>query len=225
MVELSTTDRTRVRRAPERAAGDPAALHEVLDEGLICHVGFVDGGSPVVIPTSYGRDGDVVYLHGSTGSRMMRQLATGVPVCLTVTLLDGLVLARSVMHHSMNYRSAVVFGRARAVDDADERLHAFQVIVEHLVPGRWADARHPNRREAAATAVVALDLAEASVKLRTGPPSDDEIDLDDGTWAGVLPVTTTVGAPVADAYTPPGVGAPPYAVCYRRSAHSNGNSG
>ena len=143
MVDLSTTERTRVRRAPQRAARDPAILYEVLDQGLICHVGFVDGGSPVVIPTSYGRDGDVLYLHGSTGSRMMRHLATGAPVCVTVTLLDGLVLARSVMHHSMNYRSAVVFGAARHVTASDERWHAFEVIVDHLVPGRWADARHP----------------------------------------------------------------------------------
>lgn len=225
MVELSTTDRTRVRRAPQRAAHDPAALYGVLDEGLICHVGFVHDGAPVVIPTSYGRDGDVLYLHGSTGSRMMRHLATGAPVCVTVTLLDGLVLARSVMHHSMNYRSAVVFGSARPVTDADERWHAFEVIVDHLVPGRWTDARQPNRREAAATAIVAVELTEASVKLRTGPPVDDESDLDAGTWAGVLPVTTTVGAPRADDLTPAGVDAPAYAVDYRRAVHRTGNSG
>jgi nitroimidazol reductase NimA-like FMN-containing flavoprotein (pyridoxamine 5'-phosphate oxidase superfamily) len=225
MVELSTTARTRVRRVPERAADEPEALYQVLDEGLICHVGFVHDGAPVVIPTSYGRDGDVLYLHGSTGSRMMRHLATGPPVCVTVTLLDGLVLARSVMHHSMNYRSAVVFGTARPVTSADERWRAFEAIVDHLVPGRWTDARHPNRREAAATAIVALDLSEASVKVRSGPPVDDEIDLDAGTWAGVLPVTTTVGAPLADAHTPAGVAAPAYAVAYRRPVHSNGNSG
>lgn len=225
MVELSSTSRTRVRRAPTRAAHDPAMLYEILDEALICHVGFVDAGTPVVIPTAFGRDGDVVYLHGSTGSRMMRHLATGARACVTVTLLDGLVLARSVMHHSMNYRSAVVFGQARAVTDPGERWHAFRVIVEHLVPGRWADARHPDRKEAAATAVVALDLVEASVKLRAGPPSDDEIDLGDGTWAGVLPLTAAVGVPVADDHTPDGVGAPPYAVDYRRPVHSTGNSG
>jgi uncharacterized protein len=225
MVELGTTERTRVRRAPERAAIDPAILYAVLDEGLICHVGFVDAGSPVVIPTSYGRDGEVLYLHGSTGSRMMRHLATGAPVCVTVTLLDGLVLARSVMHHSMNYRSAVVFGAARPVTAADERWHAFEAIVDHLVPGRWADARHPNRKEAAATAIVAVDLSEASVKLRTGPPIDDEIDLDAGTWAGVLPFATTIGPPTADDHTPAGVDAPAYAVDYRRPVHSNGNRG
>lgn len=216
MVELSATDRTRVRRAPRRAATDVAALHAVLDEGLVCHVAFVDGDTPVVIPTSYGRDGDRLYLHGSTGSRMMRHLATGTPVCVTVTLLDGLVLARSVMHHSMNYRSAVIFGQARPVTEPAERNHAFEVIVEHLVPGRWVDARHPNRREAAATAVVALDLGEASVKMRTGPPNDDDIDLPSGMWAGVLPITTTVGAPTTDEHTPPGVTPPAYAMAYRR---------
>lgn len=217
MVEPSASDRTRVRRAPQRAVTDVAALHAVLDEGLVCHVGFVDGDSPVVIPTSYGRDGDRLYLHGSTGSRMMRHLATGAPVCVTVTLLDGLVLARSVMHHSMNYRSAVIFGHARPMTEPAERDHAFEVIVEHLVPGRWADARHPNRKEAAATAVVALDLGEASVKMRTGPPNDDEIDLGTGTWAGVLPIATAVGAPIADEHTPPGVAPPTYATAYRRS--------
>jgi nitroimidazol reductase NimA-like FMN-containing flavoprotein (pyridoxamine 5'-phosphate oxidase superfamily) len=217
---LSPTERSRVRRAPHRAATDPALLHAVLDEALICHVGFVDGDAPVVIPTSYGRDGDVLYLHGSTGSRTMRHLATGAPVCVTVTLLDGLVLARSVMHHSMNYRSAVIFGAARAVTEPAERMHAFEVITEHLVPGRWADARHPNRREAAATAIVALDLTEASVKLRTGGPNDDAQDLDAGTWAGVLPITSHVGAPMADADTPDGVNPPPYATVYRRPATS-----
>ncbi len=216
MNELSPTDRTRVRRVPHRAVRDVAALHAVLDEGLICHVGFVDGATPVVTPTSYGRDGDRLYLHGSTGSRMMRLLAAGAPVCVTVTLLDGLVLARSVMHHSMDYRSAVIFGAPRAVTDPAERRRAFETIVEHLVPGRWSDARHPDRKEDAATAIVALDLTEASVKMRTGPPSDDERDLDDGTWAGVLPVTPRVGAPIADAHTPPGTRPPPYALAYRR---------
>lgn len=216
MVKLSTTDRTRVRRAPDRAATDAAALHAVLDEGLICHVGFVDGDTPVAIPTSYGRDGDRLYLHGSTGSRMMRRLASGAPICVTVTLLDGLVLARSVMHHSMNYRSAVIFGNAQPVTDPDHRSHAFEVIVEQLVPGRWPDVRHPNRKEDAATAVVVLDLSEASVKVRTGPPHDDEIDLDSGSWAGVIPISQTFGTPMTDDYTPSDVAPPPYAVDYRR---------
>lgn len=221
---LSPTARTRVRRASRRAATDVAVLYEILDEALVCHVGFDDGG-PFVIPTSYGRDGDLLYLHGSTGSRMMRLLSSGAPVCVTVTLLDGLVLARSVMHHSMNYRSAVIFATPRAVTDPDELWHAYEVIVEHLVPGRWADARHPDRRERAATAVVAIDLREASVKLRTGGPNDDERDLAAGTWAGVLPITASVGAPVADGHTPAGVRPPRYVADYRRPSHSTGKRG
>lgn len=216
MTTLATTERTRVRRAPDRAVTNTASLHAVLDEAMICHVGFTDRDTPVVIPTSYGRDGEQLYLHGSTGSRMMRHLATGAPICVTVTLLDGLVLARSVMHHSMNYRSAVIFGAARPVTDADEQWRAYEVIVEHLVPGRWTDARHPNRKEMAATAVVALDLDEASVKMRTGPPNDDAIDLHDGTWAGVVPIGLVAGAPEADEHTPSGAGPPPYATSYRR---------
>ncbi len=216
MAELSTTGRTRVRRKPERAATDTAALYDVLDHALVCHVGFVDDGTPVVIPTTFGRDGDTLYLHGSTGTRFMWLLAEGGPLCLTVTVLDGLVLARSVMHHSMNYRSAMVFGAARPVTDGAERDRAFEVIVEHLVPGRWADARHPTRREAAATAVVAVDLAEASVKLRTGPPSDDRADLGLPVWAGVLPITQQVGAPVPDAHVPADLPPPGYLADYRR---------
>lgn len=225
MVELSPTARTRVRRASRRAATDPEVLYAVLDEAVVCHVGFVDDGAPVVIPTSFGRDGDQLYLHGSTGSRMMRLLVSGAAACVTVTLLDGLVLARSVMHHSMNYRSAVIFATPRAVTDPTEVWHAYEVIVEHLVPGRWADARHPDRREMAATAVVAIDLTEASVKLRTGGPNDDERDLDAGTWAGVLPIAMSVGAPMTDVHTPAGVAPPAYAADYRRPSHSTGNSG
>lgn len=219
MVELSATSRTKVRRQPRRAATDAGQLYAVLDEAVVCHVGFVDAGTPMVIPTSFGRDGDRLYLHGSSGSRMMRLLATGAPVCVTVTLLDGLVLARSVMHHSMNYRSAVILGTPRAVTDAAERAHAFEVIVEHLIPGRWADARHPSRKEATATAVVALDLTEASVKIRSGPPGDDEDDLDLPVWAGVVPVAMHVGSPVADAHTPDGRRPPAYVLDYRRPTH------
>lgn len=216
MTELSVSDRSRLRRKVDRGATDRAALYGVLDEGMICHIGFVDGGSPVVIPTSYGRDGDTVYLHGSTGTRLLRRLAEGRPLCLTVTLVDGLVLARSVMHHSMNYRSAVVFGAARPVTDADERARAFEVIVEHLVPGRWAEARHPTRKEAAATAVLAVELTEASVKLRTGPPNDDDDDLDLPVWAGVVPLTQQAGPPIAAAALSTEVSTPAYVADYRR---------
>lgn len=218
MVELSTTDRTRLRRKADRGATEPAAIYDVLDHAMICHVGFVDDGMPVVIPTSYGRDGDTLYLHGSTGTRFMRRLADGAPLCLTVTVVDGLVLARSVMHHSMNYRSAMVFGAARRVTDEAERVRAFEVIVEHLIPGRWADARQPTRRESAATAVVAVDLAEASVKLRTGPPGDDDADLGLPVWAGVLPITQHVGAPIPDDHVPADLPTPDYATRYRRPA-------
>jgi hypothetical protein len=218
MVELSTTDRTRLRRKADRRATEPAAIYDVLDHAMICHVGFVEEGTPVVIPTSYGRDGDTLYLHGSTGTRFMRHLAEGAPLCLTVTVVDGLVLARSVMNHSMNYRSAMVFGAARRVTDEAERVRAFEVIVEHLIPGRWADARHPTRRESAATAVVAVDLGEASVKLRTGPPGDDEADLGLPVWAGVLPITQHVGAPIPDAHVPAHVPTPGYVTSYRRPA-------
>jgi nitroimidazol reductase NimA-like FMN-containing flavoprotein (pyridoxamine 5'-phosphate oxidase superfamily) len=218
MVELSSTERTRIRRKPDRAAGDPAALYDVLDHALLCHVGFVDDGAPVVIPTTYGRDGDTLYLHGSTGSRFMWRLAEGAPLCLTVTVLDGLVLARSVMHHSMNYRSAVVFGAGRPVTGAAERARAFEVIVEHLIPGRWADARHPTRRESAATAVVAVDLTEASVKLRSGPPGDDAEDLALPVWAGVLPITQQIGPPVPDAHVPGDLPTPGYVTGYHRPA-------
>ncbi|WP_226380534.1 pyridoxamine 5'-phosphate oxidase family protein, partial [Pseudonocardia sp. KRD291] len=169
-------------------------LHDVLDAGLICHLGFVADGAPVVLPTAYGRDGDVLYLHGSAGARYLR--GDAFPACVTVTHLDGVVHARAVMHFSMNYRSAVVHGTARRVTDETQRWEALRVVVEHLTPGAWDHARRPNRRELAATAVFALDLTEASVKIRTGPPSDDAEDVEaDAAWAGVVPVHTVVGAP------------------------------
>jgi uncharacterized protein len=196
-VSLSTTDRSTVTRLRERARTDRADLYAVLDAGLVCHVGLVRGGAPVVLPTGYGRVEDTVYVHGSTGAGWLR-IAEGAPVCLTVTHLDGIVYARSVFHHSMNYRSAVVHGPARLVTDPAEKLAGLQAIVEQLSPGSWEHAREPDRRELAATAVVALDLAEASVKVRTGPPSDDEEDVAaGGRWAGVLPVRTVFGVPEA----------------------------
>lgn len=191
---LSTTARSTLGRKPDRAATDRADLHAVLDEGLVCHVGFVRDGAPVVLPTGYGRDGDTLYLHGSTGARWLA--GTELPCCVTVTHLDGIVHARALMHFSMNYRSAVVHGVARRLTDADERLHALRTIVEHLTPGAWDHARRPDRRELAATAVFALDLTEASVKARSGPPSDDEADVvADLAWSGVVPVRTVRGTP------------------------------
>ncbi|WP_232666004.1 pyridoxamine 5'-phosphate oxidase family protein [Pseudonocardia sp. TRM90224] len=207
---LSSTARSTVTRLRERASSDRADLYAVLDAGLVCHLGLVRDGAPVVLPTGYGRIDDTVYVHGSTGAGYLR-LADGAPVCLTVTHLDGIVYARSVFHHSMNYRSAVVHGTARRVTDADERWDALHAIVEQLSPGSWEHAREPDPKEMAATAVFALDLAEASVKVRTGPPSDDDEDLAaGGRWAGVLPVHTTFGAPLPCPELPEGAATPPH---------------
>ncbi|HEY2195112.1 MAG TPA: pyridoxamine 5'-phosphate oxidase family protein [Actinomycetospora sp.] len=191
---LSATPRTRLRRKRERQADDRALLHAVLDEALVCHLGIVDAhGAPLVLPTMHARVDDVVYVHGSTGAA---SLATEREVCLTVTLLDGLVLARSVFSHSANYRSAVVRGRARRVSDPEEHLRALWAVVEHLTPGQWNHARRPDPRETAATAVLALDLCEASVKVRQGPPGDpEEVPAGDRRWAGVVPIGTVLGTP------------------------------
>ena len=205
---LSPTDRSTVRRGAERARTDRAELHAVLDAGLVGHLGVVLGGAPVVLPTGYGRRGDTLYLHGSTGAATLRAAATGVPVCFTVTLLDGVVYARSAFHHSMNYRCAVVHGVARPVTDPEERLLGLEALTEHLAPGSWAATRRPDRKELAATALLALDLTEASLKVRTGPPGDDERDLAAPVWAGVLPLRTVVGEPEACPLLPPGAPVP-----------------
>jgi hypothetical protein len=194
---LSATPRTTLRRLRERGSADRADLHAILDAGLVCHLGVVADGVPVVLPLAYGRDGDTLYLHGSSANGAFGA-AAGQQVCVTVTHLDGIVCARSVFHHSMNYRSAVVFGVAAVVTDEEERWQALRVISDHLVPGRWAAARQPTRKEMAATAVLALPLAEASVKVRTGPPGDDPEDLGLDIWAGVLPMTMAWGEPQPD---------------------------
>jgi hypothetical protein len=193
--ELSATERTRLRRHRERGRTARADLYEVLDTGLICHLGVVVNGAPRVLPTTYARDGETLYLHGSSANAGF-VAADGHEVCVTVTHFDGLVLARSVFSHSVNYRSAIVLGTATVVRDEDERRHALRAIVEHLVPGQWDAARSPTNKEMAATAVLALPLAEASVKVRTGPPADEPGDLDLDVWAGVLPAAVTFGAPV-----------------------------
>ena len=194
---LSSTSRTTLRRHHERAATEREDLYAVLDAGLICHLGVVADGAPVVLPTAYGRDGDTLYLHGSSANGAFGA-AAGQRVCVTVTHMDGLVCARSVFSHSANYRSAVVFGTASIVGDEDERWDALRIITDHLIPGRWAAARQPTKKEMAATAVLSLPLAEASVKIRTGAPSDDEADYSLDVWAGVLPMTMTFGEPVPD---------------------------
>lgn len=221
-VSLSTTDRTTLTRLRERARTDRTDLHAVLDAGLVCHVGLVRDGAPVVLPTGYGRIDDTVYVHGSTGAGWLR-IADGAPVCLTVTHVDGIVYARSVFHHSMNYRSAVVLGRARLVTDPAERLAGLRAITEQLAPGSWEHAREPDRRELAATAVFALALAEASVKVRSGPPGDDEDDIAaGGRWAGVLPVRTVFGGPEPDPTLPPAEAPAPRHVTHRPSPATNG---
>jgi len=187
-----------VKRHPERGAYDRETIDAILDEGLICHLGFVVDGQPYVIPTIHARDGDVLYLHGSPGSRMLRELKQGIDVCVTVTLLDGLVLARSVYNHSMNYRSAVVLGRAREVTDRTEKLHAMERVVEHVVPGRWAEARQPNEGEIDGTTILAVPLEEASAKIRSGPPKDFDEDLTLPVWAGVIPLDLRRGRPYSD---------------------------
>ncbi|MGH3521019.1 MAG: pyridoxamine 5'-phosphate oxidase family protein [Haloechinothrix sp.] len=195
---LSPTARSTPNRTKHRTVTERSALYDVLDVGLICHLGIVVDGAPVVLPTGYGRDGDTLYLHGSTGARSLRTAASGVEVCATVTLLDGIVYARSLMHHSMNYRSVVVHGAARPVTERVAKLHALEVITEHLAPGSWRYAREVNAREFAAVAVLALDLSEASVKIRAGDPVDDQEDIDaNAAWAGVLPLRQELGEPVA----------------------------
>lgn len=204
---LSTTARTRLGRSKERGSDDRKDLYEVLDTGLICHLGVVTDGYPMVVPTAYGRVGDTLYLHGSTGARSLRA-AAGAEVCVTVTHLDGIVLARSVFHHSANYRSAIVYGRARLVTDEEERMAALRALTEQLAPGQWEYARPPDRKELAATAVLALPLDEASVKIRRGAPSDEEDDYALPLWAGVLPLITTWGEPVPDPALSDGIGIP-----------------
>jgi nitroimidazol reductase NimA-like FMN-containing flavoprotein (pyridoxamine 5'-phosphate oxidase superfamily) len=196
------TERTRLRRLPERAAYDRETVHAILDEGFVCHVGFVVDGQPYVIPTGYARADETLYLHGSTGSRL--GLRPGMPVCVTVTLLDGLVLARSAFHHSMNYHSVTVLGRTRPVTDPREKEAALRAFVEHVIPGRSDEVRGVDRKELAATAVLALPLQEVSAKVRTGPPKDEEEDYALPVWAGVLPLALIAGEPQPDPRLRPG---------------------
>jgi len=204
---LSTTKRTTLHRLSERGRTDRADLYAVLDAGLVCHLGVIMDGYPVVLPTGYGRVGDTLYLHGSSANQALRA-ADGNEICVTVTHLDGLVCARSVFNHSMNYRSATIFGTARLVTDDSRRLEALRAVTEQLVPGQWDHARQPTRKELAATAVLELSLAEASVKVRTGPPHDEPEDYDSEIWAGVLPAQLVFGTAQPDPDLPIGVGVP-----------------
>jgi len=211
------TARTRVVREPQRAVYDRQAVYAILDEGFICHVGFVMDGQPFVIPTSYGRKDANLYIHGSAASRMLRNMKEGLPVCVTVTLLDGLVLARSVFNHSMNYRSVVVLGKATLVDDPEEKVAALRVLSEHILRGRWDDSRQPNEKELKATSVLRVPIQEFSAKVRVGPPIDDEEDYSFPTWAGVLPLGMQAGSPLADSRLEPGRAIPDYVRNYSRT--------
>jgi nitroimidazol reductase NimA-like FMN-containing flavoprotein (pyridoxamine 5'-phosphate oxidase superfamily) len=198
MSTIPVTPRTRLGRLPARGSYDRELVHSILDEGFVCHVGFVVDGQPFVIPTNYGRKSDDVYFHGSSASRMIRNLSAGTPVCVTVTLVDALVLARSIFHHSVNYRSVVILGTATLVEDPAEKWEALHVISDNVIRGRWEEVREPNDQEIKATAVMKVPIAEASAKVRTGPPKDDAEDYDLPIWAGILPLVTRPTEPVAD---------------------------
>jgi nitroimidazol reductase NimA-like FMN-containing flavoprotein (pyridoxamine 5'-phosphate oxidase superfamily) len=202
MDSYQPTTRTKVVRLPKRAVYDKAQVHGILDEGFLCHVGFVMEGQPYVIPTGYVRAGEQIYLHGSAASRMLRNLEQGLDVCVTVTLVDGFVLARSVFHHSMNYRSVVLLGKARLVTDREEKIKALRKFTNHIVPGRWDEARHPNEQELKSTSVLVMPLEEVSAKMRSGPPLDDEEDYALPVWAGVVPLRIRAEEPVPDSRIP-----------------------
>jgi nitroimidazol reductase NimA-like FMN-containing flavoprotein (pyridoxamine 5'-phosphate oxidase superfamily) len=210
------TPRTQVIREPERGVYDRETAYQILDEGFLCHMGFAVDGQPYVIPTSYGRKGDELFIHGSAASRMLRRLDEGVAVCVTITLLDGLVLARSLFNHSMNYRSVVVLGTATAVKDPVEKLAALRVLSEHILPGRWDEGRQPNDKEMKATLVMRVPIEEFSAKVRQGPAIDDEGDYAFPVWAGVLPLETIAGMPIHDARLDPAIPLPAYLESYSR---------
>lgn len=215
---FTPTDRTKLRRVAARGSYDRETIYAILDEALVCHVGFVHDGQPFVIPTIHWREGDGLYLHGAPASRMLKTASAGEPLCVTVTLLDGLVLARSSFHHSMNYRSVVVLGRAEAVNDPDQKLRALAALVEHVVPGRDGHTRPPSEAELRATQVIRLPISEASAKIRTGGPKDEAEDYALPYWAGLVPLSLTPGAPLPDEKLTAGIPIPDHAASYRRPA-------
>jgi nitroimidazol reductase NimA-like FMN-containing flavoprotein (pyridoxamine 5'-phosphate oxidase superfamily) len=216
MTTFPQTNRTNLKRLPKRGHFDRDTVYAILDEGFICHIGFVVDGQPFVIPTGYARVDDNLFVHGSQASRMLRTLANGVDACVTVTLVDGLVLARSAFHHSINYRSVVVFGRATLVEDRKEKDAALFAFSEQVIRGRWNDVREPTESELKQTTVLRMELTEASAKVRTGPPIDDEEDYSMSTWAGVIPLRLVAGEPIADPRLPADINAPSYAISYKR---------
>jgi uncharacterized protein len=211
---MNLTTRSELRRIPLRGSHDWDTIGRILDAGFLAHVGFCVEGQPFVIPTLYGREGDKLYLHGSAASRMLRQLETGIPACVTVTLVDGLVLSRSAFDHSMNYRSVVAFGMAKKIVDHVEKIESLRVISEHLIPGRWAEVRGPSESELKATSVLEFSIDEASAKVRTGPPLDNEKDYGSPVWAGVLPLEMRSGTPIPDDNLVEGVTVPDYVLRY-----------
>lgn len=213
---IPPTERTRVVREAQRGNYDRETIYKILDEGFVCHVGFSVDGQPYVIPTLFARVGDAIYFHGSAPSRMLRSLSEGIPVCITVTLTDGFVLARSVFNHSMNYRSVVALGKAVLVDAPGEKLDALRAFTEKILPGRWGDARRPNEKELKATSILRLPLAEVSAKIRTGPPEDDAPDYAMPVWAGVIPLRLAPGAPIRDERCDASIPLPDYLANFRR---------
>lgn len=210
------TERTTLKRLPKRGVYDRDIVYGILDKGIICHVGFTVDGRPFVIPTGYARVDDQLYIHGSQVSRMLRTLAEGVDLCVTVTLVDGLVLARSAFHHSMNYRSVVIFGRAAIVEQREAKLAALFAFSEHVIPGRWKEVRVPSEQELKATTVLSIPLIEVSAKVRNGPPLDDDEDYALNVWAGVIPLKVVPGEPISDPRLPKGIEPPPYVLNYTR---------
>jgi nitroimidazol reductase NimA-like FMN-containing flavoprotein (pyridoxamine 5'-phosphate oxidase superfamily) len=219
---MNLTDRTELRRLPKRGSHELETIHGILDSAFLAHVGFNVNGQPFVIPTLFGRAGEKLYLHGSAASRMLRELETGVAACVTVTLVDGLVLARSAFHHSMNYRSVVAFGTARKINDPEQKREALRVISEHVIRGRWDDVRGPVEKELKATTVLEFTIEEASAKIRSGPPLDDEEDYALTMWAGILPLELTAKAPVDDPRVAAGVEVPEYVRHYRNGRDGRG---
>lgn len=214
--KIARTERTKVKRLPKRGKYERETIYSILDEGFVCHVGFTVDGQTFVIPTGYARAGDNLLIHGSAASRMMRNLTNGIDVCVTVTLIDGLVLARSAFHHSVNYRSVVIFGRAQLVEDEDEKFKAMHAFTEHIVPNRWNEVRLPNSKELKATTVLRLPIEEASAKIRTGNPVDDAEDYELKVWAGVIPLKIAASAPEDDSRLKFEITPPDYAVNYKR---------
>lgn len=216
MTHFTKTAKNRIKRLPKRGQYDRDSIYRILDEALICHVGFVDGGQPYVIPINFARMENTIVMHGAKASRLMKHIASGQPICVEATIVDGLVLARSVFHHSVNYRSVILFGKGRSLAEQQEKLAALEAITEHLIPGRWQQARPPSRKELNATSVVAIEIEEASAKVRLGPPGDDPQDYTLRVWAGVLPLQELPLTPIRDEHLPQDIPLPDYIAGYSR---------